>query len=287
MARALVTGTSTGIGRATALELARRGHEVVATMRDTSRADGLLADADAAGLSVTVAELDVDDDASVKRAFEQIGGVDVLVNNAGTSPVGAVEEFALQDWKALFETNLFGVIRCVQAALPYMREQRSGHIVNISSVTGRTAIPIFGPYAASKWAVEAMSESLAAEVAVFDIAVTLVEPGAIATPIREKTGAPDRNSIYRPVAKNWGFAVGRDHALASPPELVANAVADALDADPAPLRVPVGSGVEEMIELRSRHDDRSWIDLWSSETGRFLTRWNELTGVDLTAPPGP
>lgn len=285
MGTALVTGTSTGIGRATALELARRGHVVAATMRDTSKADGLLADADDAGVELTIVELDVNDDDSVREAFVRVGPLDVLVNNAGMSPVGAVEEFSIEEWKALFETNVFGVVRCLQAALPQMREQRSGHIVNISSVAGRTAIPMFGPYSASKWAVEALSESLAAEAAIFGIDVTLVEPGAIVTPIREKTGTPDRNSPYRPVAKNWGFSVGYDHARASPAELVATAVADAVDRPNPPLRVTVGSGIDELIDLRSRHDDADWIDLWSTDTTDFLARWRNLTGIDLTDPP--
>jgi len=285
--RALVTGTSTGIGRATAIELARRGHEVVATMRDSSKADGLLADAAAAGLEVEVVELDVDDDASVRAGFAAAGDVDIVVNNAGMSPVGSIEEFSIEDWKRLFETNVFGVVRCIQAALPGMRERRRGHIVNISSVAGRTAIPIFGPYSASKWAVEALSESLAPEAAIFGIHTTLIEPGAIVTPIREKTGAPDRDSPYRPVAKNWGFAVGHDHAHASPAELVAGAVAGAIDADRPPLRVTVGTGIDELIDLRERHDDAEWVDLWSAETGDFLSRWQALTGVDLTAPPDP
>ena len=284
--RALVTGTSTGIGRATAVELAQRGHDVAATMRDTSKAAGLSADAAAAGVAVEVIELDVNDDASVAEGFAAAGEVDVVVNNAGMSPVGSIEEFAIDAWKSLFETNVFGLVRCIQAALPGMRERARGHIVNISSVAGRTAIPMFGPYAASKWAVEAVSESLAPEAAIFGIHTTIVEPGAIVTPIREKTGAPDRNSPYRPVAKNWGFAVGHDHAHASPPELVASTVADAIEADRPPLRVTVGTGVDELIELRGRHSDQEWVDLWSADTAGFLARWQSLTGIDLTAPPG-
>ena len=285
MGTALVTGTSTGIGRATALELSRRGHDVFATMRDTSRAGELLAEVENSTGSVTVITLDVDDDESVRSAFAEIGGVDILVNNAGLSPASSVEEFALADWKALFETNVFGVLRCTQAALPHMRAQRQGRIVNISSVAGRISIPMFGPYAASKWAVEGFTEALAAEAAIFGIGVTLVEPGAVVTPIREKTGVPDRNSPYRPVAKNWGFSVGHDHARASTPELVAAAVADAIEHPTPPLRVTVGTGIDELIELRSRHSDEDWIDLWSAETGEFLSQWRSLTGVDLTARP--
>lgn len=287
MGVALITGTSSGIGLATAVRLAGDGHRVLATMRDTGRAGDLLETAGAAGVEVEVVELDVDDDASVARTFDRVGPIDILVNNAGTSPVGAVEEFPLAQWRSLFETNLFGVVRCTQAALPAMRARGSGHIVNISSVTGRTAIPMFGPYAATKWAVEALSETLAGEVARFGIRVTLVEPGAIATPIRGKTATPDRASPYRPVAKNWGFLLAHDHARARGPAEVADVVAAAV-ADPSgPLRRTVGVGIDELIELRRRHRDEEWIELWSSDTADFLSRYRSLTGVDLTAAPPP
>jgi len=285
MRTAVVTGTSTGIGAATAVELARRGLRVVATMRNPEAAEGLLDEAEAAGVEVSVEQLDVTDEDSITAAVDRIGDIDVLVNNAGMSPVGSIEEFPMAAWHDLFDTNVFGVVRCTQAVLGQMRDRGSGHIVNISSVAGRTAIPMFGPYSASKWAVEGLTESLATEAAMFGIAVTLVEPGAIATPIRGKTGAPDRSSPYRRVAKNWGFAVGYDHAKASPPELVARTVADAVEHPSPPLRVTVGSGIDELIELRSRHDDAAWIDLWSAETGEFLSRWQDLTGIDLTSRP--
>jgi len=282
MTVALITGTSSGIGLATALRLAADGHRVIATMRDTSKAGDLLSRTNDQGLEVQIVELDVDDDTSVTAAFDQVGPIDILVNNAGLSPAAAVEDFPIDEWKSLFETNVFGVVRCIQAALPAMRDQESGHIINISSIAGRTSIPMFGPYAASKWAIEAMTEALAAEVAIFGIKATLIEPGAIVTPIREKTGVPDRNSPYRPVAKNWGFSVGYDHARARGPEEVADAVSDAISDPASPLRTTVGVGIDELIDLRSRHNDEEWIDLWSCETSQFLQRFRALTGVDLT-----
>ena len=282
MLTALITGTSTGIGRATALKLARSGLTVWATMRDPSMGASLRSIADDEGLDLRILQLDVEDEGSVQAAFEQTGGIDVLVNNAGLSPVGSVEEFELAQWKQLFETNVFGLIRCTQAALPHMRNQAFGRIINISSVAGRVAIPMFGPYSSSKWAVEALTETLASEASIFGIHVCLIEPGAVATPIREKTGQPDRNSPYRPVAKNWGFSVGYDHAFPSEPEDVADCVAE-LVADPSPpLRVTVGRGVQQMVELRARHNDEEWVDLWSLETSDFLSTWESLTGDDLT-----
>jgi NAD(P)-dependent dehydrogenase (short-subunit alcohol dehydrogenase family) len=282
MTVALITGTSSGIGLATALRLAADGHRVIATMRDTSKAGDLLNRANDQGLEVQIVELDVDDDDSVTAAFNQVGPIDILVNNAGLSPAAAVEDFPIDEWKSLFETNVFGVVRCIQAVLPAMRDQGSGHIINISSIAGRTSIPMFGPYAASKWAIEAMTEALAAEVAIFGVKARLIEPGAIVTPIREKTGVPDRNSPYRPVAKNWGFSVGYDHARARGPEEVAGAVSDAISDPASPLRTTVGVGIDELIDLRSRHNDEEWIDLWSCETSQFLQRFQALTGVDLT-----
>lgn len=283
MKTALVTGSSSGIGLATAIQLAIDGHRVIGSMRDPSRATDLLAAAEAAKVSVEITELDVNDDKSVRMAFDQLGAIDVLVNNAGMSPIGSVEEFPVSEWKALFETNVFGVIRCTQAALPAMREQGSGHIINVSSMAGRTAIPMFGAYSSSKWAVEALTESMASEVAVFGIRTTIIEPGAVATPIREKTGAPDRNSPYRPVAKNWGFSVAYDHRNARGPEEVASAIAGAVADPSSPLRITVGMGVDEIIELRSKHTDEEWVALWSADTADFLSQFKEKTGTDLTA----
>ena len=270
MTTALITGTSSGIGRSTALRLARGGLKVWASMRNPSAGKDMLTIASEEGLDLEVIQLDVEDDQSVESAIDSIGAVDVLVNNAGLSPVGSVEEFAIAEWKQLFETNVFGLIRCTQAVLPGMRAQGSGRIINISSVAGRVAIPMFGPYSSSKWAVEALTETLASEGKIFDIHVTLVEPGAVATPIRGKTGQPDRNSPYRPVAKNWGFSVGYDHAFPSEPGEVADCIAELIENPSPPLRVTVGRGVKQMIELRADHDDEQWINLWSSDTSNFL-----------------
>ena len=142
MLTALITGTSTGIGRATALELARSGLTVWASMRDTSMGASLESIASSENLDLRVLQLDVEDDDSVDAAFQKAGDIDVLVNNAGLSPIGSVEEFQVDAWKQLFETNVFGLIRCTQAALPAMRDNASGHIINISSVAGRVAIPM-------------------------------------------------------------------------------------------------------------------------------------------------
>ena len=287
MRTAVVTGTSTGIGYASALRLAEQGHQVVATMR-RPREDGesLLERAAALGLAhrLEIVPLDVDDDDSVASAFADIARrweIDILVNNAGTSPVGSVEEFAIEDWKSVFETNVFGLVRCTQAVLPGMRERGRGHIINVSSIAGRLVMPMFGPYSASKFAVEALSEALALEARPHGIRVALIEPGAVRTSIREKTGVPPKDSPYRPVAKNWGLAMGWEHDRGSEPVEVAERIAE-LVMDPEPsLRNPVAQGCSETIAIRSRHTDEAWAELWCAPTAEFLGRWGKLRGADF------
>src|SRR5512133_3077893 len=186
MASVLITGTSSGIGMATALAFARAGHRVHATMRDLNRGAELRRIIEQEQLPVALSILDVDSDSSVQREIGRItresGPIDVLVNNAGTAPTGSVEELSLDVFRAAMETNYFGVIRCVQAVLPAMRERRSGCIINISSVAGRVALSPMAPYNATKFALEALSESLAQEVKPFNIRVAVVQPGIISTP---------------------------------------------------------------------------------------------------------
>jgi len=171
--RALVTGCSTGIGRATALELTARGWEVVATAR---RAEST---ADLAVARTLV--LDVDSDESVGAALAEVGTVDLLVNNAGFGVEGPVEEVPLAEARRAMETNFFGAARMVQAFLPGMREQGSGWIVNVTSVGGVVSPPLGGFYAATKFALEALSEALHLEVGHFGVRVLIVEPGGVDT----------------------------------------------------------------------------------------------------------
>ncbi|HTT86995.1 MAG TPA: SDR family oxidoreductase [Acidimicrobiales bacterium] len=173
MARTLITGCSSGFGRATAIELKARGHEVVATARRPETLDGLDVDARLA--------LDVTDDASVAAALSAAGEVDALVNNAGVSVGGPVEKVPLDEVRRLFETNFFGALRMAQAVLPQMRVRGRGTIVNVSSVNGRVAQPLSGSYAATKFALEAMSEALHFEAGHFGIRTVVIEPGYFRT----------------------------------------------------------------------------------------------------------
>ena len=169
----LITGCSTGgIGHATAGQLAARGYNVFATVRNASRV-GDLASTD----NVTVLELDVREQASVDAALAQAGEIDVLVNNAGFEVWGPLEEMTVDDLKDQFETNVYGPFRLMSAVAPGMRTRQNGVIVNVSSIAGRVGAPLNGLYAASKWALEALSESLKFEPGHFRVRAHLIEPG--------------------------------------------------------------------------------------------------------------
>ena len=197
MARVLITGTSRGIGYDTTLRLARAGHEVIATMRNPGACD-LEKVAREAKLPVRVFPLDVDDDESVAELFGKLGdSIDVLVNNAGIFSIDAVEDESLEQFRRVMETNYFGAVRCTKQVLPAMRKRGSGRIINVTSIAGRIAFYSSSAYAASKFALEAFSESLAQEVKRYGIKVALVEPGIIDTPMAT-TSLPQyaRNTIY-------------------------------------------------------------------------------------------
>lgn len=186
---AVVTGTSSGFGLYTSVALASAGYDVVATMRNTAKQGKLLAEAQTSGVSerLHVLPLDVTNQESIEAAFEHIrqhcGKVDLLVNNAGYAAGGYVEEVDMDAWRAQLEANFFGTVAVTRAALPIMREQGSGTIVNVSSISGRYAFPGYAPYAASKFAVEGFTEALRLEMLPFGVYAVLIEPGAYKTDI--------------------------------------------------------------------------------------------------------
>src|SRR3954454_4070268 len=177
-----ITGTSKGFGRVWAEAALERGDRGAATARDVSTLDALV---EQYGDNVLPLALDVTDkaaiDAAVEQAHERFGALDVVVNNAGYGLFGTIEELTEEQARAQIETNLFGPLWVTQAALPILREQRSGHIIQVSSIGGVLAFPLLGLYHASKWGLEAFTQSLAAEVAPFGINVTIVEPGGYST----------------------------------------------------------------------------------------------------------
>lgn len=182
----LITGTSTGFGRDTAETLKRAGHKVFASMRDPQGKNRAHADA-LRQQGIEVVELDVSSDASVNRAVKEMlaraNRIDVLINNAGSASAGVTEAFTPDQAKIVLNTNVVGLLRTTRAVLPAMREQGDGLIINIGSILGRVTFPFFGIYGASKFAVEALTDSLRYEVSQLDIDVALVQPSAYPTPM--------------------------------------------------------------------------------------------------------
>ncbi len=193
----LITGASAGFGKLIALTLLEKGHRVTASMRDAQGRNQAAAE-ELKSAGADIVEIDVTDDASVKRgvaaAIETSGGLDVVVNNAGVGVIGLQEAFTPQDWQKLFDINLFGVQRVNRAALPHMRERGSGLIVYVTSLLGRMTLPFYGPYNASKWALEAMAENYRTELSGFGVDQCIVEPGGYPTSFHGKLIRPGDGS---------------------------------------------------------------------------------------------
>ena len=279
----LVTGASTGIGEATALHFARLGHTVYASMRrPDASGDPLRRAAAEESLDLEIIALDVDGAASVTSAVDNVlersGRIDVLVNNAGLGMLQSVEEVPVEEAKALFETNVFGVLRMMQAVLPGMREQKSGTIVNVSSVAGLIVSAGHGVYSARKWALEALSEAVAVETRRFGIRIIVIEPGFITTPILDKAGAIEVGGPYADHLRRMLVRYKSARANAEPPSVVAGVIADALD-DPDPrFRYLAGKSAAPVIDGRARITDEDWIDMgremtdeeyWAESARRF------------------
>jgi NAD(P)-dependent dehydrogenase (short-subunit alcohol dehydrogenase family) len=268
MASVLITGTSTGIGLATALALGRAGHNVYATMRNPARAPELGQIAAAEKLPIKISVMDVDSDDSVKSAIESIqreaGHIDVLVNNAGVERSGSIEELPLAEFRAVMETNYFGVLRCIQAVVAQMRQRRSGCIINVSSVAGRISCTPMGPYTASKFALEAVSEVLAQEMKSFNVRVALVEPGIIDTPMARRISEPGKASNY-PQQKR--FAHLFIAALKNPasPSFVAETIKGIIESGTQQLRHPTGPDALPFLGWRGSMTDEQWVDLYAAD----------------------
>jgi NAD(P)-dependent dehydrogenase (short-subunit alcohol dehydrogenase family) len=241
--RVLVTGAARAIGRATVEVLAARGHEVVATARNADLLEGLPA--------VQILQLDVSEDASVRAAVAAAGELDAVVNNAGVPGSGPLETYPLDSFRHVLEVNTLGPLRMAQALAPRWRERGSGVLVNVSSVQGKIGTPMEGAYAASKHALEALSESLHFELGHFGIRVVIVEPGYIAPGMKHGDEHPVP-ALYAELDAQWSGTAG---TLLGPegrpgPELVGVAVADALEDPSTPLRVEVGDDATLVLRLR-------------------------------------
>lgn len=286
MPNILVTGTSSGIGFATALGLGRAGHIVYATMRNPARAPQLAEAAAREKLPVKVMVMDVDSDSSVAGAVKEIhaqgGQIDVLVNNAGAGVFGAVEELPLETFRAVMETNYFGALRCIQAVLPEMRERASGCIINVSSVSGRAANSPLAAYTASKHALEAMSEALAQEAKPFNIRVTIVEPGIIDTPMARRAELPLESTRYRQVRRYGAlFRASFKSESPRPPGIVAEAIREIIESGTWKLRHPVGPGSVAAIELRKNLNDEEWVERGALDDDAWYARVEREFGLDV------
>jgi NAD(P)-dependent dehydrogenase (short-subunit alcohol dehydrogenase family) len=253
-----ITGTSRGFGREWASAALQRGDRVVGTARDTSTLDAL---AEQHGDAFLALPLDVTDReaafATVSRAHEHFGRLDIVVNNAGYGQFGMVEELSEQEARDQIETNLFGALWVTQAALPFLREQRSGHIIQVSSIGGISAFVGIGMYHASKWALEGISQSLAQEVKDFGIHVTLIEPGGFST---EWGGASAKHAEPLEAYKAMHEASRQRRQQAEPGDPIASAEAimRVVDADPPPLRVFFGTAPLPVAE----RDYASRLETW-------------------------
>jgi NAD(P)-dependent dehydrogenase (short-subunit alcohol dehydrogenase family) len=266
---AIVTGTSSGFGLSTSVELARKGFTVIAAMRDCRKSDSLLQEARKHGVesSILVFELDVTDEKSIMafqtRVLKEFKVIDVLINNAGYAGAGFVEEISMDEYRRQFETNVFGVMAVTKAFLPVMRKQKQGCIINVSSISGKVAFPGMSPYIASKHAIEGWSESLRLEMQPFGVKVVLIEPGSYKTNIWSsgkqvavKSLASD--SPYQEYMQGIERYIENGENSFGDPLDVAKKIAQVAATDTPDFRYPIGRGVKATILVKNFLPWRLW-----------------------------
>lgn len=256
----LITGASSGIGRATALRFQAEGWNVIATMRDPSGSD--LAELD----RVLVTRLDVTDTTSITAAIsagiDRFGAIDVLLNNAGYGAYGPLEAFSADRIRRQFDTNVIGLLEVTKAVLPYMRARRSGTIVNISSIGGQITFPLGTLYHGTKFAVEGLSEALHYELEPLGIRVRIVQPGMIKTDFGGRSfdfAMDDSLSDYAPSAAAMGRLFGKLASNPSSPEIVADVIWQAANATDDQLRFRAGADANDLLDRRKQQDDANFI----------------------------
>ena len=288
----LITGSKKGIGLATALHFARKGHDVYASLREPEGATELTQAIAAGHLSVTLVPIDVDDDISVQQGVAQVlaqaGHIDVLVNNAGIGGAGPIEELPLDTAQRIFQTNYFGAIRMIQAVLPSMRTRSNGTIINVSSMYGRLVLATHAHYSASKHALETASEALAQEVRAFNIRVAIIEPGIILTSMTERGRAwrqanpLDPANPYVDHSRRFGMLHDTQLRRSTLPEMVAEAIEHAITTERPKLRYLVGEDACALVRGRQQTTDEEWV-----ENGRpmsdeeYCAMMQQRCGIDL------
>jgi len=258
---ALVTGSSSGIGFETALALARENYFTFASMRNTDKAGKIQEIAKKENLNLEIIELDVDKEESIKSAIkkiqEQKERIDVLVNNAGYGLFGCVEDVTIDDLKAQFETNFFGVVRLIQEIAPTMRKQGSGIIVNVSSVAGRIGFPATPAYISSKFALEGLSECMRYELSPFGIKTIIIEPGVIKTNFFSsmKVTEAKQDSPYKEITEKVMNGVKMMSEMGTPPDEVAKTIIKAIQTEEPLPRYIVGSDASMFLEAKRMKTD--------------------------------
>jgi len=286
MTVAFITGSNSGIGRQAAVELAEKGWTVYGGMRSLDKGEKLAAMADAAGVSVTPIVCDVTSTEQVNAAIAQVtdeaGQIDVMVNNAGIGGNAVVEEAAISTFEEVMDVNVYGIVRCVQAVLPQMRERGSGTIVNVSSIAGRIAALAQAPYVASKWAVEGITEELAQEVAGFGVRVVMIEPGIVRTAIMAKnTEMPNETGAYDSAYQRMFNFYAKGLANPGHPSEVADVIFESVTTDSPKLRWTCGWGGTELSGRTV--SDADWIELGAIEDdAQYAQSFTDLFGLDLT-----
>ena len=265
----IITGSSAGIGRETALLLARNNYNTYASMRNLQKSSELRSIAEKEKLDMHFVQLDVTDDYSIKNAvqnvYDEAGRIDILVNNAGYALSGAFEDLSIEEIKEQYETNVYGLIRTTQAVLPIMRRQRSGMIVNISSGAGRFGYPTGSAYVSTKFAIEGLSESMSYELEPFGIRTVIVEPGVIDTDFHRASKiarkSQDPNSPYASLINAMESNVKKMIANGSTPQYVAKVILGAIASPDPKLRYVAGKDVEQWMEAKRKKSDDEFISM--------------------------
>ena len=257
---AIVTGSSSGIGFETALALAREGYYTYATMRDTKKGNQIKEIAKKEKLKLEVLEIDVDKNETVQSAINKImnekNRIDVLVNNAGYGLFGCLEDLSMDDLKAQFETNFFGIVRTSQAVIPVMRKQKSGIIVNISSVAGRIGFPVSPAYISSKFALEGLSESMRYELSPFGINIIIIEPGVIKTNFMSSTRKSTKpDSVYKDITNKVIMGISMMAEMGTHPQEVAKTIIKAIKSENPLPRYVVGNDAVMFLEAKKTKTD--------------------------------
>ena len=265
----IVTGANSGIGRSTAITLAKNDYTVFATMRSLERGEKLREMAQELNLVIKEVELDVSDTDSVNQGINEIlnqtDQIDILINNAGVGSNAVIEDVDIESDKSVFETNFWGVVRCIQAVLPTMRQQKSGHIIQVSSIAGRVGLPAQPIYSASKWALEGLSENLAHDLSSFGVRVSIIEPGVTRTAILGKNNTVPQNDDFENIYARMLDMYMQGIEANIRPEAVSETILQCLESSSKQLRWPVAWGAETMVD--ARHDgsvsDEEWVKIGS------------------------